>query len=308
VKITHCGMCATDIHTIDSGWGPTNYPVVVGHEIIGHISAVGSAVTDFVVGERVGVGAQAFACLNCDICKQGHDNMCPKRVLTYNDKYSDGSIAHGGYADRIRLSAAYTFKIPAEMPSNVTAPLLCAGTTVYVPLAKYAKPGMHVGIVGIGGLGHLALQFARAMQCTVYAISHSPAKKEDALRFGAHQYVLRSECSSKLGRKLDLLLITSYGEESDWDDLLGCVKIDERAVILGIPDHCISINPMTFMKGVALHGSLIGPRRVVKDMLEFAAKHKIAAQIQEYEMKNVNEAIDHLRAGQARYRIVFHNK
>lgn len=185
-------LSSTDVHTIDSGWEPTHFPCIVGHEIVGTVTKVGGEVTDMAVGDRVGVGAQAFACLNCEECLAGRDQQCHDTVFTYNSFYEDGSQAQGGYAAAINLSSKYAFKIPENISSEHAAPLLCAGVTTYAPLKTHlTQEGLNVGVVGIGGLGHLALQWAAKVfnASVVAAISSSLKKKEDSFKFGANKFI-----------------------------------------------------------------------------------------------------------------------
>lgn len=198
---------------MDSGWGPTHYPICVGHEIVGKVVAIGSAVTEHKIGDRVGVGAQSYACWEpeCDECSQGIDNCCTKQVDTYNDTYPDGAVSQGGYANRVRTDARHVIPVPDAIKSEHVAPLLCAGATTYAPLARWgAGPGKVVGVVGIGGLGHLGLMFAKALGATTVAVSSSDSKRKDAEKLGADFYINTSdeEDVKKWKRKLDILLIT----------------------------------------------------------------------------------------------------
>ncbi|KAF1773456.1 D-isomer specific 2-hydroxyacid dehydrogenase, NAD-binding domain conserved site 1 [Phytophthora cactorum] len=210
IKISHCGICGSDLHTMDSGWSQTMYPCVVGHEIVGEVTLVGDQVKDMKVGDRVGVGAQVWACLNkfpdepCKECANGTDAYCRYHVGTYNSKYrkTDGAITYGGYADYIRVTHEYAFKIPDNIPSDVAAPLLCAGTTVFTPFKEVGiKPGDRVGIVGVGGLGHLGIQFAKAMgAAAVVAFSRSASKEQEIRRLGADEFVVYTDEKAGGGR------------------------------------------------------------------------------------------------------------
>lgn len=214
ILISHCGVCGSDIHTIDSGWGPTNYPICVGHEIVGTVVDLGAEVREHKIGDRVGVGAMSYACWreDCEECSAGIDNCCPREVDTYNDKYSDGAVSQGGYAERVRTDARHVIPIPEALKSEHAAPLLCGGVTVYAPLARWgAGPGKVVGVVGIGGLGHLGLLFAKALGATTIAVSSSDAKKEDAKKLGVDGYISTADGSPDVAawkRKIDILLIT----------------------------------------------------------------------------------------------------
>src|SRR5512139_2529524 len=186
IRITHCGICHSDVHLVDGDWGVGSYPMVPGHEIVGTVAALGPEARHLETGQRVGVGWQRGACLGCDLCGTGDENLCPRNEATCVDH-------HGGFADRIRVDGRFAFPIPDALASENAAPLLCGGATVYSPLRRWVKPPMRVGVVGIGGLGHLALQFARAMGCEVTAISSSPDKAAEARGFGAHHFLATRE-------------------------------------------------------------------------------------------------------------------
>ncbi|KAI3657451.1 hypothetical protein MP638_002263 [Amoeboaphelidium occidentale] len=310
IKIEHCGICASDIHTLTSGWGPTQYPVVVGHEITGKVVAAGPKVTRCKVGDRVGVGAMVFACRepSCSECSNGRDNLCPKKVFTYNAKYSDGCIAYGGYAEAVRVPADYAFVIPDKLSLEVAAPLLCAGITVFSPLDRYrVGPGMKVGVVGIGGLGHLAIQFASKMGAHVVAVSHSASKKDECTKLGAKTFANISEKQNvqDLSGTLDLLLVTSNHKGQPWGNYLNFLKTEGTLVLLALPEEELKIMPSALiMKQVTMSGSLIGSQAGIEKMLAFAAEHDVKPWIEQCPMKEVNEAIDRVHHGKVRYRVV----
>ncbi|KAL0592077.1 hypothetical protein ABG067_000730 [Albugo candida] len=229
IEITHCGICGSDIHTIDSGWGPTTYPVVPGHEIVGKVTEVGPSVDKFKVGDRVGVGAQVWACLNkdaskpCHECEVGMDALCSSIVATYNGKYRDGSTSYGGYADFIRVIQDYAFTIPKIYP----APLLCAGATVYTPLKhEGVKSGDRVGVIGIGGLGHLAIQFIAAIGAIPVAFSRSNSKEKEVRALGAQDFIATNDMEQvkSASRSLDYLLITADANGMPYDQYLGFLR------------------------------------------------------------------------------------
>jgi alcohol dehydrogenase (NADP+) len=311
VSIDYCGICYSDIHTLDSGWGPTTYPVVVGHEITGRITAKGSKVTDLELGDLVGVGAQVFACLKCQECLGDCDTLCPDRVFTYNSKYADGQFAYGGYADRVRLSHHYAFKLPTGMDPKIAAPLLCVGATVFTPLHRaQVKQGTSVGVVGIGGLGHLAVQFAAKMGATVFAISHSINKKDEVKQLGAIEFVnINDPVSVKSAeKKLDLLIVTSNHAGQPWSTYCDLLKNQGKLVLLAVPEEPISLRASSLiMRELTMTGSLIGTRKVIKAMLEFAAQHNVKPWIEEMPMSQVNQALKRVRSGKVRYRIVLKN-
>ncbi|KAJ3359235.1 hypothetical protein GGF32_009528 [Allomyces javanicus] len=311
IEISHCGVCHSDLHTLDEGWGPTTFPVIVGHEIVGRISAVGSHVKHLTVGDRVGVGAQCGACLHCQRCVRGRDNVCPKAIFTYNATHPEGHAAYGGYADAVRVPSAYAFKIPESLPSDAAAPLLCAGITVFAPLKKHWIPNARVGVVGIGGLGHLAIQFARALGATeVVALSTSDRKRKDATALGATQFVaLKTADDFKAhADSLDLIVCTASSHEMDWDSYFELLDAGGKFIVVGIPEAPISLSldKLIFAER-SLVGSLIGARGNIVEMLEFAAKHNVRPWIEKMPMKDVNTAIARLRKGDVSYRFVLEN-
>ncbi|MDR2993071.1 MAG: NAD(P)-dependent alcohol dehydrogenase [Bacillus cereus] len=313
IEISHCGICGSDLHTMDSGWGPSQYPVVPGHEIIGTISATGSKVTNLKIGDRVGVGAQVGACLrsDCKQCPKGIDNLCSQRVLTYNDRWSDNEKTYGGYAEAVRVQSNYAIKIPEDLPSEYAAPLMCAGVTVFAPMAKYnIKKGDNVGVIGIGGLGHLALQFANKLGAEVYALSRSDNKKEECISLGATHFVNTSnpEEVNGLKDKLDYLIVTSNADNSPWDEYANFIQAEGKIILLAVPETPIKINAGSLiMKAIALTGSAIGSIHELEHTLEFAAKHKVYPLIQEFPMSQVNEGVQYVRDGKVRYRVVLKN-
>mmetsp|Transcript_32337 Transcript_32337/g.52242 ORF Transcript_32337/g.52242 Transcript_32337/m.52242 type:complete len:351 (-) Transcript_32337:216-1268(-) len=313
IKISHCGICGSDLHTMNSGWGPTNYPCVVGHEIVGLITRTGKAVRDFRVGDRVGVGAEVYACLEktCSACSKGVDNLCPKLVWTYNSKYSDGQPAYGGYASHVRVAASHAFKIPDSIKSEYAAPLLCAGVTVYAPLKRHGVgKGIKCGIVGIGGLGHLAIQFAAALGAEVTAISHSENKRAECFKLGATSFlnVDDNEAVKKASTSLDVILCTSFATAKEMDTLLGLVTYNGKFVIVGISEEKLQIAPFSIiMAQVSIVGSLIGSVGEIKEMLEFAAKHNVLPIIEKYKMSECNKGVERVESGKVRYRVVLEN-
>lgn len=311
IKITHCGICYSDIHTMDSDWGACDYPVITGHEIVGIVTEIGKDVKDIKVGDRVGVGAMVDACRTCKYCKTDNDSYCDKVVFTYNSKYPDGSKAYGGYADGVRVPALYTFVLPSNLESSAAAPLLCAGVTVYAPLAHFkAGPGKRVAVIGIGGLGHLAVQYAAKMGAEVTAISHSDDKKDLSKQLGAHHFLNNNdaEAMKKAKRGFDLVICT-VNKMASWNDFFQLCDLDGVFVFVGLPNEAIPLRPgILVSKRVHLTGSLIGGHKEVKETLEFAAKHGVRAFIEELPMSRVNEGIQRMRDGKARFRVVLHNE
>ncbi|KAE8978721.1 hypothetical protein PR002_g24631 [Phytophthora rubi] len=301
IKISHCGICGSDVHVIDSDWKPTLYPCVVGHEIVGEVTQAGPDVKDLKVGDRVGVGAQVWACLNkdpkapCKDCAKGADAYCSDLVGTYSFKYKDGSKTYGGYADYIRVLSDFAYKIPESIPSDAAAPLLCAGTTVFTPFKEVGvKPGDRVGIVGIGGLGHLAIQFAKAMGAdAVVAFSRSANKEAEA---------------KAAGGSVDILLVTADADDMPYELFLSFLASRGKCIMVGLPKDEVKFKPyQVVVKGVKFMGSHIGSIQDVKDMLALAAEKNVRPVIQKLPMSKANEGIQMLRDGKVRYRVVLEN-
>ncbi|KAI8324275.1 putative mannitol dehydrogenase [Martensiomyces pterosporus] len=310
IKIEYSGICGSDLHTIKGEWGPALLPAIVGHEIIGKVITKGEKVADLSEGDIVGVGAQVFACLkdDCKACSRGLDPHCPHMVFTYDSKYADGHQAHGGYAEAVRVDSSYVFKIPDAIEPIYAPPLMCAGTTVFAPmLRKGVKKGDRVGVVGIGGLGHLAIQYASALGAEVVAFSHSPSKREQALELGASIFVDTSnkEEVDAVRRSLNFLFITSNSKGNQYQEFITWMDFEGQIVLLAVPEGQLSFAPSDFITTeVSISGSLIGGVDVIKKTLEFSAKHNIRPMIERYPIAKINEALERVDTGKARYRVV----
>jgi alcohol/geraniol dehydrogenase (NADP+) len=299
IAITHCGICHSDVHLVTGDWGMGRYPMVPGHEIVGTVAAVGPEAAPLKPGDRVGVGWQRGACLQCDACLSGDENLCAGNVATCVDN-------HGGFADRIRLDGRFAFPVPAALSSEAAAPLLCGGVTVYSPLRRWVRPSMRVGVVGIGGLGHLALQFARAMGCEVTAISSSPDKEPEARSFGGHRFLATREPRAlrSAAGTLDFILSTVFVSQ-DWTSLIGALRPNGILCLVGAPAEPLSIPSFALIGGQkTVTASVIGGRPAIREMLEFAARHGVAAKTEPRAMKDADSALDRVRQGKARYRVV----
>lgn len=299
IAVTHCGICHTDLHLINNDWGLTSYPFVPGHEIVGEITRLGSSVTDRRIGERVGVGFLAGADFTCDECAAGRDNLCEHWEPTCIGR-------EGGFAERVVADSRLAFPIPDAIASEHAAPLMCAGVTVFAPLLRYANPATRLGVVGIGGLGHLALQFGRAFGCHVTAFTTSPSKAEEARQLGADVVVDASQpgALAACANSCDLLLCTATANVP-WNDYVGVLRRNGKLCLLGIPGHEVSIAPVPlifFQRSVVSSG--IGSRMEMRQMLDFAARHDIAPQVEVFPMQEVNTALERLRANAVRYRAV----
>ncbi|KAF6751857.1 GroES-like protein [Ephemerocybe angulata] len=300
IKIEYCGVCGSDIHTITGGWGEVKLPLIVGHEITGHVVRVGSKVTEFEVGDRVGVGAHVGSCYSCQRCQGGAENYCLKAIHTYNSVYPDGTVSQGGYASAIRANELFVFPIPDALSLEQASPMLCAGITAYSPLRTHgAGPGKSVGVIGIGGLGHYALQFAKAMKCD----------KADALALGANDFVDTGDkdWAKKWTDSFDLILCTvNVSQHIPLNDIFLTLKVHGRCIMLALPDDAlppISSFSLT-ASGVLLGGSLIGSKAEILEMLALAAKEGVKSYIEVLPMKEVGKAIQGMKAGKVRYRYV----
>jgi len=303
VKITHCGVCHSDIHLINNDWGLSKYPFIPGHEIVGTVTGVGSEVTDRTLGERVGIGWQADSCGICEWCRQGDEHLCAKAQPTCVGR-------NGGYADAIRVNAKFAIPVPEGLESENVAPLLCAGITVYSPLRNWlARPSSHVGVVGIGGLGHLGLQFARAFGCEVTAFSTSKDKEAEARELGAHNFVNTRENGEikKAAGSLDLILSTVSADQ-DFQSFVGLLRPKGTLVVLGASPSPMQIAAFSLIGGQkAIAGSPSGSPRDLHEMLGVAARHKVKAITEKFAMKDANKAVEKVKKNQVRYRAVLAN-
>lgn len=299
VAITHCGICHSDLHLIDNDWGVSSYPLIPGHEIVGNVSAIGTAVTHLQVGQRVGVSWQCGACMICEWCLSGNHNFCASEQPICIDHF-------GGFADKVQVDGRFAFLLPETLDSAQAAPLLCAGATVYSALIKYAQPGMRVGIIGIGGLGHLAVQFAHAMGCDVTAFSSSPDKQVEVMKLGASHFKSSTDVNEliNLANSFDFLLSTVHVELA-WEPIVNMLKPYGKLCLVGIPDKPIQIPTLSLILGNrSICGGNIGNIADINEMLQFAARHNIQAKIEQEPLHRVNEAITRARNNQVRYRIV----
>jgi alcohol/geraniol dehydrogenase (NADP+) len=303
LKITHCGICHSDLHLINDDWGLSKYPLVPGHEIIGHVSALGPSVKSLKIGQRVGVGWEASSCLECEYCLRGEENFCAQNQGTCVGR-------PGGYADRIRVHSHFAFPIPEVIESEAAGPLLCGGITVFTPLRAFeVSPLMRVGVIGIGGLGHLALQFARAFGCEVTAFSSTPGKEAEAKKFGAHHFAASTDTAAmaSLGGSFDFLLST-VNVDLDWSAYLGLLRPKGKLCLVGASQAPLNISAFALLVGQkTVCGSNIGGSVMIREMLEFAARHGIRPQVELRPMAEANAALARLAANQARYRMVLVN-
>jgi uncharacterized zinc-type alcohol dehydrogenase-like protein len=300
IAISHCGVCHSDLHLLDDAWKMSTYPLVPGHEIVGRVVAKGRAVSHLGLGARVGVGWQRSACLACARCLGGHENTCAEQTATCVKH-------HGGFADRIRTDGRFAFPIPDGIDDAAAAPLLCGGVTVYAPLRRHGVDATKsVGVVGIGGLGHLAILFARAFGCEITAFSSSADKREAALRMGAHDFVASNDARALRPHfdRFDLIVSTVH-VRLDWTTYLQTLKPNGTLCFVGAPPGLLQIPPAVLLSGQrSITASEIGSRAAIREMLAVADRHRIAPEIEVMPMGSANEAIDKVRANRARYRMV----
>jgi len=317
IEITHSGICGSDIHTISSGWGEAKYPVCVGHEIVGKAVRVGSKVERGIkVGDRVGVGAQNSSCLkpDCEECSAGIEQHCQGNVGTYNSQYPDGSKSYGGYATYHRAPSHFVFKIPDAIPSTEAAPMLCGGVTLYAPLSREGcGPGKKVGIIGVGGLGHFGILFAKALGADhVVGISRRNNKRDDVLALGADSYIATEDepdWATKHARSLDLIISTVSSPKMPLMEYFQLLRTRGTFIQVGAPeDNLPPTNAFAFIaKGVKFGGSMIGSPSEIEAMLQLAAEKKVKPWINEYPMKEANKAIVDFQEGKPRFRITLVN-
>jgi len=307
--IKFAGICHSDIHTAKGEWGQPHYPLVVGHEIAGVVTEVGSEVTKYKVGDHVGVGCMVGSCQNCENCAAGLEQYCTGTGMigTYDATDRDGTITQGGYSQHIVVDEQFVLRIPDSIPLDKAAPLLCAGITLFSPLKHWgAGPGKKVAIIGLGGLGHMGVKLAHAMGAEVTVLSQSLKKMEDGLRLGADAYYATSDPDtfSKLAGQFDIILNT-VSANLNLGDYLALLKIDGTLVELGAPEHPLEVPFFPLAGGRrSVSGSMIGGIPETQEMLDFCAEHDVAPEIEVIEASYVNEAYDRVLASDVRYRFV----
>ena len=302
IDVQFCGICHSDVSMIDNEWGMTQYPLVAGHEVVGTISQIGKQVKDLEVGQTVGLGWHAGYCNVCEPCHTGDHNLCAASQATIVGH-------HGGFADKVRAQARSVVPIPQGIDLESAGPLFCGGVTVFNPLVQFdIQPTDKVAVIGIGGLGHMALQFLNAWGCEVTAFTSSEDKKKEALEMGAH-HTLNSRDAKAIkaaAGHFDLILST-VNVKLDWNVYLGALKPRGRLHFVGATLDPLEINVFSLMMGQrAISGSPVGSPATITKMLEFAKRHDIKPVIEKFSFDRINEALDRLRSGNVHYRIVLH--
>ncbi len=303
IKVTHCGICHSDLSMLDNDWGMTTYPFIPGHEVTGSVAALGSEAKGLELGQQVGLGWSAHSCLSCHECLSGDHHLCSKAQATIIGR-------PGGFADRVRAQWTWVRPIPAGLDMAKTGPLLCGGITVFAPFRNYQIPSTaRVGVIGIGGLGHMALQFANKWGCEVHAFTTSDGKAEEARKLGAHfvHNTKQDGALKKLAGSLDMI-ISTINAPLDVDGLLGVLRPKGRLHNVGAIVKPLEVPAFALITGQkSLSGSPTGSPVAIDDMLEFSARHSVAPVTETFPMSKVNDGIERLRSGKARYRIVLIN-
>ena len=313
LEILYAGICHSDIHQAREEWGPAIFPMVPGHEIAGKVTAVGKSVSKFKVGDLIGVGVFVDSCRKCGSCKSGLEQYCVEGMTgTYNTYERDGkTVAMGGYSDSFVINEDYAVHIPSNLDLAGVAPLMCAGITLYSPLRNWkAAPGKKVGIIGLGGLGHMGVKFAVAMGAEVTVFSHSPAKENDAKQMGAHHFVSTKDPQNlkKLEKQYDLLLNT-VSADIDLEPYLQMLKLDGTLVVIGLPGKPYAINAGTLLgQRRSLSGSMIGGIAELQEMLNFCGEKSIVSDVEVIKADYINLAYDRTVASDVKYRFVIDAK
>lgn len=313
IEIQYCGICHSDIHTVRSEWGPANYPCVPGHEIVGKVVAIGKKVKKFKVGDLAGVGCFVDSCGKCENCKANEEQLCEKQcAFTYNSTEMDRKTpTQGGYSTMIVVKDKYVLKIKKGVPLERVAPLLCAGITTYSPLKRYkVKKGMKVGIVGLGGLGHMGVKLAKAMGAEVTVFSTSPNKEQDAKKLGAKNFVITKDPDNfaKIAGKLDLI-INTVSAPHDFSPYLASLKKDGTMVLVGIAPEPNEVAAFSLISGrKKLTGSLIGGIKETQEMLDFCAQKKVFSDIELIAASQINAAYERTIKSDVKYRFVIDAK
>lgn len=310
IKILFCGICHSDLHSIKNDWKNTMYPIIPGHEIVGEITEVGSKVDKFRLGDKVGIGCLVNSCRVCPGCSTGFENYCPLQVYTYNSvDPKDGTVTYGGYSDMIVADQDFVIRIPENLPLDKAGPLLCAGITVYSPM-KYHNlnvPGKHLGVVGLGGLGHLAVKFGKAFGMKVTVISNTPSKEKEAIeRLGADAFLVGSNAEQMKTATFSMDgIIDTVSAPHSVIPLLALLKPNGRMIVVGLPEKPFEVPAFSLvLGGKGLAGSCIGGIKDTQEMIDFAGKHNLTPEVELISADYVNRAMERLAKADVRYRFV----
>jgi len=311
-KVVFCGVCHSDLHQLRNEWLNTQYPLVPGHEIVGIVTEVGSKVEKFTVGERVGVGCMVGSCHNCDSCEKGAEQYCEGVVWTYNSTDVDGSVTYGGYSSLMVCDQKFVIKVPESLPFDAAAPLLCAGITVYSPMIHFGmtEKGNRLGVVGLGGLGHMAVQFGKAFGLHVTVISTSPNKEKEAKEvLGADDFLISKDAKKmqEATKSLDYIIDT-VSADHPLPPLINLLKVNGKLVVVGLPSKPMVIPAPCVINGRrSVAGSCIGGIKETQEMMNFCAEHNISCKIEKISFDYINTAIERLEKGDVKYRFVIDN-
>ncbi|KAI3855840.1 hypothetical protein MKX03_036994 [Papaver bracteatum] len=309
LKVLYCGVCHSDLHASKNEWGISMYPLVPGHEIVGVVTEVGGKVTKFQVGDKVGIGCMVGACHSCDNFTQDLENYCPNMILTYSATYHDGSTTYGGYSDIMVANERYVVRFPDNLQLDAGAPLLCAGITVYSPMKYYglSEPGKHLGIVGLGGLGHVAVKFAKDFGLKVTVISTSTDKEKEAIEhLGADLFLVRRD-QDQMQASMGTMdgIIDTVSASHPFLPLLGLLKPHGKLILVGAPEKPLELPTFPLIMGRKMvSGSGIGGMKETQEMIDFSGKHNVTADIEVITMDYINTAMERLVKADVRYRFV----
>ena len=309
IEILYCGVCHSDIHQVKNEWGGSIYPMVPGHEIVGKITSVGSHVKKFKVGDLAGIGCFVDSCRECDNCKESLQQYCEKGMVgTYNSKEKGtGFPTYGGYSTQIVVDEQYTLKVSDKLPLSGVAPLLCAGITTYSPLRHLGvSKGHRVGVLGLGGLGHMAVKFAVAFGAEVTMLSSSPSKKADAEKLGAHHFILTSdEAAMKAAQNSFDFILNTVSAPHDYNIYLNLLRTNGTMIVVGVPSSPSEVPAFNLIaKRRSIMGSLIGGIKETQEMLDFCAEHNIISDVEVIDINKINESYERMLKGDVRYRFV----
>ena len=310
IEILFCGVCHSDLHTVRDEWHsvmPTTYPCVPGHEIVGRVVTVGRAVSNFKAGEVVGVGCLVDSDHSCPSCQANVEQFCPGATFTYNspDKHGTAPVTYGGYSESIVVDQRFVLKVPTNLDLAGVAPLLCAGITTWSPMRRWGEvKGKKIGVLGLGGLGHMAVKFARAFGARVVVFTTSPNKKEDAIRLGAHEVIISTDAEEmKIHAGSFDFILDTIAADHDINAYLGMLSLDGNLTLVGAPEKPLAVSSFALLFGRrSLSGSLIGGIRETQEMLDFCGAHSITADVEIIPIQRINQAYERLLKSDVKYR------